>query len=75
LLNSGHGQIENFTLFFGSYKRDTCLFVGLLFFGLSSLHWQFPGSYEGLLGIAAFAALYRKVDILYVVLTAAVVSL
>ena len=61
--------------FTGATKGILASFVGLLFFVslkfALAVHWDIM---RGLTGIAAFGALYRKVDILYVVLTASVVS-
>jgi chromate transporter len=62
--------------FTGATKGILASFVGLLFFATAKFGLAVPWDIvRALLVCAAFVALYRKVDILYVVLSAAVVSL
>ena len=69
-------KLKTSPYFLGATKGILASFVGLLFFVTVKFALAVPWDLmRGLSGIAAFAALYRKVDILYVVLTAAVVSL
>jgi chromate transporter len=61
--------------FTGATKGILASFVGLLFFVSMKFVMAVPwDAMRVLAGVAAFVALYRKVDILYVVLIASVVS-
>jgi chromate transporter len=61
--------------FSGATKGILASFVGLLFFVSMKFAMAVPwDAMRVLVGVAAFVALYRKVDILYVVLIASVVS-
>jgi chromate transporter len=51
-------------------------FVGLLFYAAIKFAWVIPwNSPRVLLGIAALIALFKKVDILYIVLVGSIISL
>lgn len=70
-----YDRLRTSKYFIGATKGILACFVGLLCFVAIKFGLAVPWDLaRGLLGIAAFSALYRKIDILYVVLIAAVVS-
>ena len=68
-------RLKSSVYFTNATKGILASFVGLLFFVsikfALAVHWDI---FRMLIGVAAFAALFRKIDVLYVVISASVAS-
>jgi chromate transporter len=76
IVNPVFDRLKSSPLFLKATKGILASFVGLLFYVLIKFAWIVPWDLlRILLGIAALIALFKKVDILYVVLACSIVSL
>jgi chromate transporter len=75
LLTPTLDKLKSSAYFAGATKGILACFVGLLFFVsvkfALNVQWDVP---RVLLALAAFTALFRKIDVLYVVLIASIIS-